>query len=710
MIGAITGISVVLLSRVGGMQVQTTLQSAERLVEEEARTVKGTYDIHIQTARTLAQVMGGYEGFEISGRRTIFIEIMRRVFESNQYLVALYSVWGDNALDEQDALYAGDAATNTGRGFTETGAFVPLFSRETGGTTLRTCYDYKNILASLTNDEVISLPEPRRVKAVDTYSVDFIVPIVTPQNKIVGAVGLTLDLAEFQSAVEELVSGSNGVVEAAMYSYDGTITGHSYKDRLGRNLKEADQALYTNDIDNVFAAVQSGQPLRLNKYSAALNENVRRFLSPFNIGGAKMPWSIMIGVPERMILSAVHTAAVFTIIIGLIFAIGIGFAIFLIVTNIVKPIKESEIAALALAGMRCDIHLSARERKDEIGDMQKALFTVSENLQKRLDEMNLETASLHKNISNNLKEVIKKSSAELSAITGGMNGVEQKTNEQMNLVGQTAQAVDDIVQHINALENVVESQALNSVQSSEAIEKMAEDIDSVRSVVLNAHETTGKLSKSSGEGRKMLRELTEALSVIAEQSTFLEEANATLVNIAAQTNILAMNAAIEAAHAGEAGKGFAVVAGEIRSLAASSDRESASISNEIKVMRGNIANIQKASIKTVNTMGAMFTEINDMGVSFDGVTKAVEAQSVNGAHMRDALRSLHGTTEQVRKSSSEIQNRSGLILESVENLKHISQEVTGIVTGVQSAGQKISVSLELAQKIAEGRYLMAPNL
>ncbi|MDR1219814.1 MAG: methyl-accepting chemotaxis protein [Treponema sp.] len=711
MIAALASISVVLLNRAGKMQVQTALRSAERLAEEEARNIKGIYDNHIQTARTLAQLMGGYENFEAGDRRAVFIAIMRQIFESNPQLVALYSVWGDNALDGLDALYAGDAESNREKGFTETGKFVPLFSRESGGMALRICRDHNEILASLTRDETVSAPEPRTVKAVDTYSVDFIVPIITPQNRVVGAVGLILDLADFQAAVDSIVSRNSDVAEVAMYAYDGAITGHFFKDRLGKNLKVADQTLYTNDIDTVFAAVQAGRTLWLEKRSAALNENIRIVLFPFNLGGAETPWSIMIGGPESVILSETRAMTVFAVVIGLIFAVIISFVIFVIITSITKPIKECEVAANTLAKMQYgDITLSVRKRKDEIGELQRALFTIRNNLQKKLEAMDVEIIAQHQNISGNLKEVIKKSADELGVIAGSVKLVEENTGVQVQSVNQTANAVDDIVQHINALENAVESQTLNSAKSSEVIEKMVEDIDSVRSIVLNAHETTGKLSKSSGEGRKMLSELTEELSIIAGQSTFLEEANATLVNIAAQTNILAMNAAIEAAHAGEAGRGFAVVAGEIRNLAASSDRESASISTEIKKMRSSIANIQKASIETVHTMGAMFTEINDMGASFDEVAKAVEAQVENGAQVLGALSELRETTEQVREGSSEIQKRSGLISESVENLKRISREVTDNVADVQSASQNISVSLEVAQKIADGRYLMPPDI
>jgi methyl-accepting chemotaxis protein len=228
-------------------------------------------------------------------------------------------------------------------------------------------------------------------------------------------------------------------------------------------------------------------------------------------------------------------------------------------------------------------------------------------------------------------------------------------------------------------------------------------------VVRQAHDTTGNLSKSSEAGRKMLNNLTEELARIADQSVFLEEANAALVNIAAQTNILAMNAAREAAHAGEAGKGFAVVAGEVRSLAELSNKESVSISNEINNMRTGIDKMRQVSTETVDTLGSVFAEVTDMQASLNSVNTAVEAQVSNGSQALAALTSLRETTHQVSAGSDEIQKESDAIHNVVENLKSISKDVNDSILDVQGASKKIAESLAVAQKIAEGHYLIPPE-
>jgi methyl-accepting chemotaxis protein len=375
--------------------------------------------------------------------------------------------------------------------------------------------------------------------------------------------------------------------------------------------------------------------------------------------------------------------------------------------SLIRPVKVIVAAATSLANMRFDMDIPL-DRKDEIGDVQRAFNTIRKALKKTITDINNEHMG-QKNVSGNLHISIRESSDGLGVIARNMESVQNKTDTQMESVVQTSDSVEGIIKHIHSLENAVDVQADTISHSSGLIEQMVGDIDSVRAVVRQAHETTGNLSKSSEAGRKMLNNLTEELTRIADQSAFLEEANAALVNIAAQTNILAMNAAIEAAHAGEAGKGFAVVAGEVRSLAELSNKESASISTEIKNMRDGIEKIRLVSAETVDTLGSMFTEVTDMQASLNSVNTAVEAQGSNGAQVLKALTSLRETTEQVRTGSDEIQKESDSIHNVVESLKSISKDVNDSIIDVQKASKRIADSLEIAQKIAEGHYLMPPD-
>jgi methyl-accepting chemotaxis protein len=392
----------------------------------------------------------------------------------------------------------------------------------------------------------------------------------------------------------------------------------------------------------------------------------------------------------------------------LILAVVFSLAAALMVTrSLLQPIKEMAGIGNALAEMNFDVYIPVK-RQDEIGNMQRALNTIRENLKKNLDAISNEHKG-QKNISGNLHVSIKDSSDGLGTITHNMDLVQNKADVQMKSVIQTSESVEGIIKHIHSLDRAVEIQGQNIDQSSESIEQMVKDIDSVRRVVGQAYDTTSKLSKASETGQRMLKNLAEELTRITEQSAFLEQANAALVNIAAQTSILAMNAAIEAAHAGEAGKGFAVVAGEVRSLAESSDKESALISKEIKNMRNGIERIRQVSAETVDTMGKMFREVTDMQTSFNSVNSAVEAQASNGERILSALSSLRNTAGQVKNGSGEIERESGAIYDIVESLKSISQDVNESVLDVQKACQKIATSLNIAQKIAEGRYLTLPE-
>lgn len=297
------------------------------------------------------------------------------------------------------------------------------------------------------------------------------------------------------------------------------------------------------------------------------------------------------------------------------------------------------------------------------------------------------------------------SSASIEVINQNINSIGVQIESQKSGIESANSSVKEITTNIEKLNGAINSQAESLAQSSASVEEMVANINSVTQILEKNSANVSMLSDSAESGRQVVQKAVEISKSIAADSAALIETSNVIRNIAEQTNMLAMNAAIEAAHAGDAGAGFAVVADEIRNLAEDSNRQGKKISDVMESLRDKIEKMTESSQEMQVQFETIFNHTQTVTRQENVIKSAMDEQSAGSKQVIDAMNQINSITLDVRSSAHVMEERSGQILSEMERLSVLSAQISGAmneitdgVGGLNGEMQKVS---ELTAKNTE---------